>query len=227
MTASTLVVCAGIPRSGSTWLYNAARLLLTATTGDSAAVHGTWIEHYEPSNSARFHVVKVHEPDEALAWRAKTILTSRRDLRDIAASAWKRGWVADEASTLAFLDTVAAQHAFWKARAAFEMVYERMRTDPRAELAAVATAMGLSPDASCLDGVMREIESLGHDESSEEQFNPANLLHKKHIMDGRVGYHAETLPADLLRTINSRFADWLRAHDYGDGPSIRTQVKTT
>ena len=223
LTASTLVLCAGIPRSGSTWLYNAARLLLTKADG-AQRVYGAWIEKYDARQTGRWHVVKVHEPNEALAWRAKFILTSRRDLRDIAASAWKRDWIADEASTLMFLDSVVAQHAFWKARAGFEMIYERMRREPIAELAAIAQALQLTLDAAAIAGVLRDIESLGHDESSDDQFNPANLMHKKHILDGRVGYHAETLPADLLCTINQRYADWLRANGYAG--SVRGSVSS-
>ena len=214
LTASTLVVCAGIPRSGSTWLYNAARLLLTATAGDAAAVHGAWIEHYEPSNGARFHVVKIHEPDEALAWRAKAILTSRRDLRDIAASAWKRSWISDEPSALAFVDSVIRQHQFWQQRCAFQMVYERMHAEPRAELVRVADALNFGIDVSAAADVLKAIDALGHEDDSEHAFDAGNLLHKKHIMDGRVGYHSETLPPDLLQRINSRCAEWLAANGY-------------
>jgi hypothetical protein len=213
---ATLVLCAGIPRSGSTWLYNAARLLLTLTLPPPAgeSVYGAWVERYDASNTAPVHVVKVHEPDESLAWRARVALTSRRDLRDIAASAWKRGWVGDDASTLAFLDSVVRQHAFWQPRCAFEMVYERMRRDPAAELRLVAAALGLTPGEDALQAVAQDVEALGHDDASDQPFDASNLLHKRHIMDGRVGYHAQTLPADLLKSIQSRHAGWLAAHGY-------------
>jgi len=56
------VLCAGIPRSGSTWLYNAARLLLAHAAGP-ARVYGAWVEQYDPSHPEPWHVVKAHEPD--------------------------------------------------------------------------------------------------------------------------------------------------------------------
>ncbi len=206
-------MCAGIPRSGSTWLYNAVRLLLQRAHNEDD-VYGTWIERYDAANAAPWHVVKVHHADEALAWRAACVLTSRRDLRDIAASAWKRNWISDAASTLAFLDSVVAQHAFWKQRAAHEMAYESMRSEPRCEVAAIARALSLALDDRAIDDTLHAIEALGHDDSSAEDFDPSNLMHKGHIMDGRVGYHAQTLPAELLATINNRYADWLRSHEY-------------
>ncbi len=207
------MLCAGIPRSGSTWLYNAARLLLAQQFGE-ANVHGTWIEQYDASNPAAWHVVKVHEPDESLAWRAKTVLTSRRDLRDIAASAWKRGWISDESSALSFVDSVVRQHQFWQPRCAFEMIYERMRNDPAGELHRVATALSMNVDPAATADIVKTIDALGHNDASERDFDPANLLHKKHIMDGRVGYHAETLPPDVLARIETRAAEWLAASGY-------------
>ena len=85
---ASLILCAGIPRSGSTWLYNAARMLASHPARGDHPVYGAWIEHYDPSNPARVHVVKVHEPDEKLAWRASAVLTSRRDLRTL-----RRLWI--------------------------------------------------------------------------------------------------------------------------------------
>lgn len=177
-------------------------------------VYGSWIDRYDASNVARRHVVKVHDANEPLAWRARCVLTSRRDLRDIAASAWKRNWIGDAASALAFLDSVVAQHAFWKARAAHEMTYEAMRRDPRKELASIAAALELKLDDNAIDATLTAIDSLSHDDSSEDDFNPSNLMHKQHIMDGRVGYHAETLPAELLAAINDRYREWLRTNGY-------------
>lgn len=177
-------------------------------------VYGTWIDHYDATNPSSVHIVKVHEPNDGLLWRAKFALTSRRDLRDIAASAWKRQWITDDATTFAFLANVVTQHEFWRSRCAFEMVYERMRNDPQTELRLIAAALGVDANASTIDQTLQRIESLGHDDTSADDFNPANLMHKRHIMDGRVGYHAETLPASLVHEINERHRDWLRNNGY-------------
>jgi hypothetical protein len=214
------VLCAGIPRSGSTWLYNAARLLLTKARGQSG-VHGAWIEQYDAGNPAAWHVVKVHEPrtGEPLLWRAKVALTSRRDLRDIVASAWKRGWISDDTSAMAFADDVVRQHAFWAPRCAYEMVYERMREEPRDELRRIASALDVQIPDSTVAQVSGEIDALGFDDADTRDFHPDTLLHKRHVLDGRVGYHAETLPVAVVANINERHAAWLTAHGYAGAPT--------
>ncbi len=213
MTAAALVLCAGIPRSGSTWLYNAARLLLMRHAGVSS-IYGAWIAQYDSSNTAPWHVIKIHDPDEGLLWRARVAFTSRRDLRDIAASAWKRGWVGDEPTTIAFLDNVVAQHTFWRDRCAHQMTYEQMLHDRPAELARIANALNLPIDSAALRAISNDIDSLGFDDSREGDFDTETLLHKRHIIDGRPGSHAHTLPADVVATINQRYGDWLRANAY-------------
>ena len=50
-----LILSAGIPRSGSTWLYNAARLLLSAGGQDS--LEAAWIEDYDRESPAALHLV--------------------------------------------------------------------------------------------------------------------------------------------------------------------------
>jgi hypothetical protein len=213
MTASALVLCAGIPRSGSTWLYNAVRLLLMRSAGESG-VYGAWIEQYDPAKSAAWHVVKVHEPNESLLWRAKIALTSRRDLRDIAASAWKRGWINDEPTAAAFVDNVVRQHAFWKDRCGYEMVYETMRCDPTAELRRIANVLDARVTDTDIAQVSQQIDALAFDDSNAGPFDPATLLHKRHIADGGVGYHTETLPAALVEKISERYGTWLREKGY-------------
>ncbi len=119
-----LILSAGISRSGSTWLYNAARLLLSHD--GAAKVAGAWIEDYDADDPAPVHLVKLHDPDAMLAEKADLVLTGRRDLRDIAASIQRMKWVDSEEALLAFLDAVVAQHDFWSPRAQYEMVYEAM-----------------------------------------------------------------------------------------------------
>jgi hypothetical protein len=156
-------------------------------------------------------VVKVHEPNEPLLRRARIVLTSRRDLRDIAASAWKRGWVTDQATTLAFLDSVISQHAFWRNHCTYEMVYEQMMQDRPAEIMRIAAALGLaSVDHDTALAVANQIDALNFDDSREGEFDATSLLHKGHIMDGRSGYHADALPEALVAAIDQRYACWLR-----------------
>ena len=58
-----LILIAGMKRSGSTWMYNAVRLMLKDAGKD---VYGCWIDDYDESNTAEFHVVKTHKWDKDL-----------------------------------------------------------------------------------------------------------------------------------------------------------------
>ena len=80
-----IYVCAGMYRSGSTWLHNAVRLIL-ARAGAPGLAAG-WIANKDFLLTHETSVVKVHAFEEDLAGREGAIvLTSHRDLRDIMAS---------------------------------------------------------------------------------------------------------------------------------------------
>ena len=75
-----------MPRSGSTWLYNAARLLLRRAPQGGADLSGGWIGDWRRLPKRRRLLLKVHEFDPFLAKKARLVLYSYRDLRDALAS---------------------------------------------------------------------------------------------------------------------------------------------
>lgn len=83
------VLCAGMTRSASTWLYNAARLLVSHSV-DTDISYG-WIndfKHLPPRYNA---VIKLHKYEPELVRNSTHILYSYRDIRDVLAS-MKRVW---------------------------------------------------------------------------------------------------------------------------------------
>ena len=84
-----LITCAGMERAGSTWLFNATRLLLMSS---NKYVYGFWIDDF---NFAKFMLkaklkshllLKTHKYIDSLEKHSSIILTSIRDLRDVATS---------------------------------------------------------------------------------------------------------------------------------------------
>jgi hypothetical protein len=207
-----LVLSAGIPRSGSTWLYNAVRLLLSA--GGHEGLEAAWIEDYDPESPAALHLVKLHEPAPALLEKSSLVLTSRRDLRDIACSVRRMDWAKSDEDLLAFLEGVVAQHLYWAAAAAHETVYEAMVADRLAEMARIAKALGLSPDQQVLGEVAQHIDRLEHDPGSGDTYDKLSLLHHAHRGGGGVSAYPKELSADLARRIEDQFGDWLSAQGY-------------
>src|SRR5262245_15346631 len=76
---SALVLSAGMPRSGSTWLFNAARLLLRQTVAPDELGSG-WVGDWARLPKRPWLLLKVHEYDAFLARRARAILYSYRDV---------------------------------------------------------------------------------------------------------------------------------------------------
>lgn len=208
--APRLILSAGINRSGSTWLYNAVRLLLSSDSN----VAGAWVADYDPAAPAPIHLVKLHDPAADLAAKADLVLTSRRDLRDIAASIQRMQWAKSEPELLAFLDDVMAQHEFWSARANYEMVYETMVADPDAVLADIARVLTLSPTPPERRAVLSRIDKLQHDPQAATAYDKISLLHHSHRGDGVPASYRQVLPSDLIARIEQRFGAWLSAQGY-------------
>lgn len=211
--AARLVLCAGIPRSGSTWLYNAVRLSLEAA--DGGEVYGTWVADYDPATAASCHVIKIHDPCPQLAAAADRVLTSRRDLRDVAASVRARGWARTDDELIEFLKHVVEIHGFWKARSIYEVVYERMIDHRPQVIAEVAEVLGLALARDRVIRVDEQIRRLRHDDAGQP-YDKVSLLHRGHVGPGRPGAYAEVLDQRLVRRINEQFGSWLRDHDYND-----------
>ncbi len=157
--------------------------------------------------------MKVHEPDEDLARQAAVVLTSRRDLRDIAASALRRQWTS-EAEALTFLDEVVRLHDWWRGRSDCEVAYERLVGAPEHTILSVADVLHTSLTDEQAADIRRRIDTLRFDGADDRPYDEVSLLHVDHVRDGRVGSYAEVLPAPLIARINERFADWLAKYGY-------------
>jgi hypothetical protein len=211
-----LVLSAGMPRSGSTWLYNALRLLLGQRFPAPGALACGWVGDIDrlPADAA-CRLVKIHEWDPALVAQADLVTWSYRDLRDAMASQHRK---FGGALSLSFADYLVRQDARWMARADHVMRYEDMLADPLRELARLAAAAGL-PDADPT-ALRRELDALSYDSDGprNDAYHELTLLHRGHVTDGRVGSWRNGMPVDLARQIVAAHADWFgrRGYDTGD-----------
>jgi len=209
-----IYVCAGMYRSGSTWLYNAVRLILrhVGTPGLAAGVIGERERLLAHANT----VIKVHAFDADLASRKSIALTSHRDLRDIAASLVRKFGTN---SPLASLRENVDHHARWARVAAYDLRYEDLLTDKPGQVERLAGALRIPAAAlAALDygAIAQEVEAEQFDErrSTPERYDAVNLLHEGHVTDGRHGSWEGTLPAALVRAIEREFRPWLAARGY-------------
>ena len=90
---SALILAAGMQRSASAWLYNAARLLLTSSPSVAEQFSCGWIGDWEQIPKKNYMLIKVHDFNKSLAGQSKCILYSFRDIRDVIASGIKKIWL--------------------------------------------------------------------------------------------------------------------------------------
>ena len=209
-----IYVCAGMYRSGSTWLYNATRLILEhANTPDLAA---GWVTERDAILRHENALIKIHSYDADLATRADVVLTSHRDLRDVAASLFRKFEL--EFSTEPIFETM-RDYSRWAKIAAYDLHYERLLVDKMAELRNVASMLKLPPfavEALPFERISSEIESeqFSEDRSTAQRFDAVNLMHEGHITDGRHGSWKGFVPDEFIRAIEVEFAGWMREKGY-------------
>lgn len=214
MLQNMLYICAGMPRSGSTWVFNAVRLLLQrAGVPDPAA---GWVEEKALLLDHDNPVIKIHDFDVELASRADVVLTSHRDLRDVAASLQRKFKTPFSTS---LLREMLAAYGKWSQIAAYDLHYEDLLTDRLGELKKIALVLKLSPVILAqlsYDSILKEVDGeqfcqsrgtiLGHDSR--------NLLHDGHITDGRHGSWRNFVPDNVINDIESEFQGWMTAKRY-------------
>jgi hypothetical protein len=203
---STIVLAGGMPRSGSTWLFNAARLLLR----DRGGLSSGWIADWHSLPTAPTVLLKVHDFDPLLAKRAVVVLCSYRDVRDVLASS-KR--MFDTAPTLAEARRLLDQDRRWRRSAHLAMRYESMLADPQAVVTDLATVLKVGPcDAAAVVAAVDRL-SRGTDRTAET-YDRETLLHPGHVTDGRHGSWAGWLDRELVARIEGACGAWLTDNGY-------------
>ena len=209
-----IYVCAGMPRSGSTWLFNAVRLLLKHAGVPDLA--GGYVGQMEERLTHRNAIIKLHPFDAEIAAKADVILTSHRDLRDVAASSYRR--TRDEFTT-ALMSRRVKNHIRWAQCADYDLHYEQLLIDKLAEVKKIAAVLKLpeeTVDQLPYEAILREIEGEKFSEAVSEtsQYDNVNLLFKGHITDGRHGSWKGIVPDDFIAVTEKEFRGWMVSKGY-------------
>lgn len=209
-----IYLIAGMHRSGSTWLYNAVRLLLKAWPATGGKVAGGWVVDWQNLPRTEHMVIKTHGYQEAWVRRADLVFYSYRDLRDAMASFRRKFGLADPLALA--MQSIQNDKAL-RGVARYAMRYEQMIEDKVACLRDIASVLGMPvPDDTRLADIAREIDSLSYDSPGPRnaQYHLENLLHKGHITNGQHGSWDKDIPALVIREMERRHEGWLRENRY-------------
>lgn len=176
-TDHRVVLIAGVPRSGSTWCYNAVRLVLTAAGED---VEAGWCRDLEGEPRARWRVVKAHGPDEVSGLKPHLTFTTRRPLAECIASRQNMGWQSfGEEAVVEAARRQRALYAYWKARSDLEIDFGDICDKPHDAVGAVSGSLGVT--GIDLAPVLLELSDLRQPPAGS--YDPETLLHPNHIND--------------------------------------------
>jgi|HubBroStandDraft_1064217.scaffolds.fasta_scaffold193458_2 hypothetical protein len=240
--ASSLCLCLGILRSGSTWSYNVCqalgRLLATRRRQPFGTAYMTHAEldlclNTEGPNLRGPTVIKAHTiAHTALDWittgRAKAVCTYR-DPRDCVVSMMT--FVGDDMATATrqIADSFDYMRFYQKAGNTLFIRYEEMMADPLGQIEQIARHLNIDVDQATL----RQIEFVTNIQSSKKICNdlkhrpeekvfrsgthrvdPVTSLHDNHIFNAKIGRWKEELSDAQAKKLSEFFQPWLVALGY-------------
>ncbi len=196
------VLCAGMSRSASTWLYNAARLLVSQRVGTDMVCG--WVEDFEHLPAPTNAVIKLHDYDPQLVHHSSHILYSYRDIRDVLAS-MKRIW--NKKPSIETADKLVSLYRQWTEKADYIVRYDDIIADKTGVIERIAETLGIDDPKPQL--ILDEISNMSYfSEGPKSVHNQINLFHKQHITDGKSNsWHGQIKPR-LITEIERRHQSW-------------------
>jgi len=176
-----IVVAAGVPRSGSTWLFNAVRLLCERS---GVSTYADWADSYQPEEHAArdIHLVKLHKPEQS-TFPYHCLVTTDRDLVERIASLIRMGWVKKDVRAIrSAVEEQAGLHAYWLERTHLEIDHGEIINDPVAALSRLVDLLDLQRADGWLAEIARELAELPNADPVVNSFghDATTLLHAGH-----------------------------------------------
>jgi len=222
----TDVVVCGMPRSGSTLLFNILREMVRMDLDkrDGFFKNDKEYDHLLKSEKSYF-VKKTHN----LSWilikrirRKKTIgFFTHRDIRDIVVSMMQKGWIEDFDTfithSLPSIINIALIYASVKNMHVYS--YEELINNKIKIIQDLQNILNVKIDE---DSVYKIIERTSIEKAKEiiaklgknQNYDPTSHLHKNHIRDAKIGKWKEKLTKNQIEIINSVAKDYLKYFNY-------------
>lgn len=205
-----VIVVASMPRSGSTWLFNCVKKIIESKYDTS---YCCWIGDYNPQNKSEIHLVKVHDPNSEICKTSDKILSTRRDIREVAASLVRLAWDKQDKEFYDQLCWIVEQvHPFWYERTNFEIEYQSIINQPISVVEQIGHVLNMPLEMGFIKEVVKHLDSL----ESPKSYDQETQMHPNHRSLKKVNL-VEILDTERLNTITSRFRPWLEEFRYIKG----------
>lgn len=204
------IVVAGMRHSGSTALFNAIKLALEQK-------QASFISFYSEGQNANclgssngdLLLVKTHELRDDVVAHARSIITTRRDLRDTVASATRRNFplLRKIGSAAEYAKYNRSLHDIWMPHSGCEFVYEAFMANPVAEVSRVLEHLGM--EGVDVDAICRQLQHLPTDQYDSTLLSPHHITDPEH----KESYRTTLASADVEK-IERDHAAWLVRYGY-------------
>jgi hypothetical protein len=222
-----IVVC-GVPRSGSTLLFNLIRELVKIELDRLDGFFTTEIEYQNLLSKERsFFVKKNHEVSWLLIKRIKSNLSlgffTHRDIRDVVVSLMQKGWMQDFNTWIERkgLHTMVNNSLIYASVKNMNTIsYEELTNDRLTVVNNIKKILNLDHvDESSMKMIVRnssieEIRKKIENISVDDEYDRATHLHKDHIADAEMGKWRRHLSDDQVEVINAISREYLIRFNY-------------
>ncbi len=222
------IVIGAMARSGSTWAFNAARMLAAMVHG-SEAVNASAIGEYLEIADAEVEIIKTHEITGAWA-PADKVITCIRDLRDAFCSAVAAQLMEVEAynrrglcaGVFTGMDLLLVDPSLaWDKYAGLFIHFEQMTVNKVGMLMAIGDYLfpdhDFDPDKLEDIAIRLEILPEVYDEyDSEQGYICGWQRHRQHV---GIGGYRQRLPYADIQYIESKYREWFEYFNYPTGMS--------
>lgn len=167
-----VVIITGIPRSGSTLIYNTCRILLQQN--QSRPLQSGWINDYRYKILFKNYVVlKIHHYDKLIAWLPCTFLHTTRNIFEVAASIS----VKENLPSIATIQQLLEDDQKWKNKAHITINYTSL--DNKYDLLH-RLCDALNIENRNTEDIIKQIHNIPPYHSMHS-YDPVTLMHANHI----------------------------------------------
>ena len=214
MNENKLTTCAGLRRSGSTWLFNVVRIILNKKFNSVKSIFASNNKDITDQD-----LIKIHHFNESIANKSKLIFITIRDFREVVASCIRRNAANESNSQITndsgyvidfenlndikdFLNREKTNFELWKSRANLIIPFHYMQTNKAKTIRTIANEIKIEINEQ---EILEEVESL---KVPEKLCDPTTFLWANHITNGNIGSYDE-ITIEIKQFIEETYADYI------------------
>lgn len=201
-----LIYSAGMPRSGSTLLYNIIRLILSSKYSDKLS-HG-WIEEVNEIPKGEVYLIKTHHLNRMMTWRAFKTFYTFRDIRDVLVSRQK---MFKKEPSIEIVRFYIQQDQIAKKYADKVFSYDLLTNETIKVTNEISESLQISVKS---DQILKLLPNPASVSTLKSGHSKQTLLHKNHVTGTKKLEWKDVLSDNLIRQIHNEYDWWFLENGY-------------